>query len=123
MTELRELTTAKPVGMLYSQGREYFLLDPLPLLPAEWQTKGTDRFLVVPNVDLYDDEMSGYKPAARHIVTNAYCIDYMWDRMPEITLVKSAMLDVPEDDETYINSQLDLDKETEFIMEIEAELS
>ena len=93
--------TTKPVGMLYSQGRKYFLLHPYPLEPAEWQPEGTLRFLATP----YDKTSpTDLHPPARHVVANTYTIDYYWD-MPEIILVENAMISVPSEwDIDFINS-------------------
>lgn len=65
----------QPCGMLYTQGREYFLLNPYPVLP-DWEFVA-DRFVCVPRkqIDQLDDGSAVYS-VARHIVTNAYAIDY-----------------------------------------------
>ena len=77
--------TVKPHGMLYSQGREYFLLEPHPIPKDSWQGDNAYMFLVTPRkminvyVDLY--------PRARHIVTNAFVAEYA-NGMPEITILE-----------------------------------
>jgi len=71
--------TVKPYGMLYSQGREYFLLEPHPIPRDSWQGDNAYMFLVTPRKG---DEIY---PQARHIVTNAFVAEYV-DEMPEITI-------------------------------------
>lgn len=78
--------TVQPCGMLYTQGREYFLLHPYPLVP-DWE-EIADRFVCVPNKDLDTLETGSIvHPFARHVVTSAYAIDYSAD-MPIITVEK-----------------------------------
>lgn len=76
----------KPYGMLYSQGREYFLLHPIPVSKDSWQNDNTYAFLVTPRKEIKMG--GGFKtyPKARHIVTNAFVLDYS-DEMPEITII------------------------------------
>ena len=91
MTE--KFRTVKPCGMLYSQGREYFLLHPYPILRDSWQSTEACRWVVVPNKELikYPKDLNvvppypTYYPPARHIVSNAWCVEYMAG-MPEITV-------------------------------------
>lgn len=68
--------TVQPCGMLYTQGREYFLLHPYPISP-DWETKA-DRFVCVPRkqIDQLSEAGEAVYPFARHVVTSAYAIDY-----------------------------------------------
>ena len=68
--------TVQPCGMLYTQGREYFLLHPYPLVP-DWE-EIADRFVCVPRkqVDQLEEDGSPVYPFARHVVSSAYAIDY-----------------------------------------------
>lgn len=68
----------QPCGMLYTQGREYFLLHPYPLDP-DWENENERRFVVVPykQVDQLEEDGSRVFAPARHIVVTApYLIDY-----------------------------------------------
>ena|SRR3989304_3453442 len=114
MTE--KFRTVKPCGMLYSQGREYFLLHPYPILRDSWQSAEACRWVAVPNKELgelINGEWMIYFPPARHIVSNAWCVEYMAD-MPEIQVrileqedVASLewYVDEPEDNEREPNWQ------------------
>ena len=70
--------TVQPCGMLYTQGREYFLLHPYPL-PPDWE-EIADRFVCVPRKQVdeikEDDPPTPVYPFARHVVSSAYAIDY-----------------------------------------------
>ena len=92
--------TVKPYGMLYSQGREYFLLHPYPVPKDSWQGDNAYMFLVTPRkaVDsiknapehltlLPESVWEDVYPIARHIVTNAFVAEYV-DGMPEITILE-----------------------------------
>src|SRR3990167_8293294 len=87
----KKFRSVKPCGMLFSQGREYFLLHPFPIQRDSWQSAEACRWVVVPNKELvnypYDPDVSEiiYYPPARHIVSNAWCVEYMAG-MPEITV-------------------------------------
>ena len=93
--------TVKPYGMLYSEGREYFLLQPFPLESDSWEWEGEHRkafrFVVVPRIqrsrDYDSDERMFIYPHARHIVTTSFNIEYA--DMPEI-LVKVIELELSE---------------------------
>jgi len=93
----------KSYGMLYSNGREYFALSPVPAISEEWEweqgQKGVYRFEVVPRKDLRElkrslalalrqyDDLKKYQPLyphARHIITNSFVLEYA--DMPEITI-------------------------------------
>jgi hypothetical protein len=74
----------KPYGMLYSQGREYFLLEPHPIV-KDWEGDNAYRFLVVPRKKLWFTKDEFYYPTARHIVTNAFVVDIV-DAIPEIQI-------------------------------------
>ena len=79
--------TVQPCGMLYTQGREYFLLHPFPIEP-DWENEIFERrFVVVPRkqVDQLEDTGDSVYPVARHIVATApWLIDY--NDMPLIIL-------------------------------------
>jgi hypothetical protein len=81
--------------MLYSQGREYFVLRPEPIPGDSWEGDNAYRWLVVPNKEIgrkkmkesegihtYEYWVSVYS-FARHIVTTAFVVDYA-SGMPEI---------------------------------------
>ena len=83
--------TVKPFGMLYSQHREYFLLQPFPIRSDSWEWEGEHRkafrFVVVPKnaISQVQEENYRLRPVyshARHIVTTAFNIEYA--DMPEI---------------------------------------
>ena len=82
----------KPYGMLYSHGREYFLLKPFPLESDSWEWEGEHRqafrFVVVPRKAL--KAVWAFGPNvyshARHIVTTSFNLEYA--DMPEITIVR-----------------------------------
>jgi len=78
-----ETKTVVPVGMLYSQGREYFLLHPKPIPGDSWEGDNAYRWVVVPRNRLRTDGIS-YYPHARHIVTNAFVADYT--QLPSIQI-------------------------------------
>jgi hypothetical protein len=89
---MKKTKLVKPYGMLYSQGREYFLLSPQPIPKDSWQGDNAYMFLVVPRklvgvreLGLSEDLVY---PQARHIVTNAFVAEYV-DGMPEITILDS----------------------------------
>jgi hypothetical protein len=74
----KKYLTVQPCGMLYTQGREYFLLHPYPIDP-DWENVFERRFVVVPNKQVGQLEEDGSRifPVARHIVVTApYLIDY-----------------------------------------------
>jgi len=79
-----EYKTVKPYAMLYSQGREYFLLFPEPLEQDSWEQFGTYRFVVVPRRPTVDANHGTAYPHARHIVTTSFTIEFA--DMPEITI-------------------------------------
>ncbi|MHA2329755.1 MAG: hypothetical protein ACXACR_14665 [Candidatus Hodarchaeales archaeon] len=81
--------TVKPYAMLYSQGREYFLLFPEPLEQDSWEQSGTYRFVVVPRTAVSSVDAHGILhpyPHARHIVTTSFTIEFA--DMPEIKLIR-----------------------------------
>lgn len=77
-----------PCGMLYSQGRQYFLLHPYPLEP-DWEL-WEQRFVVVPRSQVDQLEDAEVYPFARHIVTNAFTVEYAGG-MPPIILEMAEM--------------------------------
>ena len=87
--------TVKPYGMLYSHGREYFLLQPFPLESDSWEWEGEHRqafrFVVVPRKPTTHAKCEPVYPHARHIVTTSFNLEYA--DMPEI-LVKVIELDL-----------------------------
>lgn len=80
----------KPYGMLYSQGREYFLLEPHPIPKDSWQGDNAYMFLVTPRklLEVRDGKTGTFYPIARHIVTNAFVAEYV-DGMPTIRIKDS----------------------------------
>ncbi len=69
----RKIRMVKPCGVLYTQGREYFLLSPYPIERDDWQGENCYRFVGVPR-----NGFDGHKyPYARHIVTNSFVVDYL----------------------------------------------
>ena len=79
-----------PYGMLYTQGREYFLLHPHPVV-KDWEGDNAYRFLVTPRINIKNKietslDIQTLYSYARHIVTNAFAIDFV-DGMPEITIL------------------------------------
>lgn len=90
MTNYRKV---KPCGMLYTFGREYFLLHPYPLAKDSWQNDSAYRFVVVPREQLrwVDDEP--LFPIARHIVSTAFTVDYV-AKMPAILIDYAGEYDV-----------------------------
>ena len=91
----------KPYAMLYSQGREYFLLFPEPLEQDSWEQSGTYRFVVVPRKvittrlvgDWFQKRRENIYSHARHIVTTSFTIEFA--NMPEI-VIKLAEPDLSE---------------------------
>jgi hypothetical protein len=93
--------------MLYSQGREYFVLRPEPIPGDSWEGDNAYRWLVVPNKEIgrkkmkegesvyaYEYWVSVYS-FARHIVTTAFVVDYAAG-MPEIYIETLDEVDVSE---------------------------
>jgi len=98
MGDEMKFKTVRPYGMLYSQGREYFLLSPHPIAKAEsWERDNAYRWAVVPkhNPQLNLDAHDVYFPHARHIVTTAFVVEYSPD-MPEVTYVDLGEYDLAE---------------------------
>jgi len=86
---MKKTKLVKPYGMLYSQGREYFLLEPHPIPKDSWQGDNAYMFLVTPRkLQEIRDGTGAFYPIARHIVTNAFVAEYV-DGMPEITILDS----------------------------------
>jgi hypothetical protein len=80
-----------PAGMLYSQGRVYFLLKPYPIVGDSWEKDNAYRWLVVPRKSLGlkgtpqpNGNIGELYPHARHIVTTAFVVDYT--ELPEIEI-------------------------------------
>jgi len=82
-----KLRVVRPYGYIVSGLERYFLLSPEPITKDSWQDNNTYRFVVVP-IQPYSIEEVGkevYKVYgyARHVVTNAFIIEYCYD-MEEI---------------------------------------
>ena len=96
MTE-KKYKEVVPCGILYTFNREYFLLNPQPLARDSWQGDNAYRFVVVPNKPINDSVYADVEQPiysfARHIVTNAFTIDYSPD-MPAIKIWQLEDLDV-----------------------------
>lgn len=94
MTE-KMFREVQPCGMLYTFGREYFLLKPQPVERDSWQGDNAYRWVVVPKksngVDLVDED--GSYPFARHVVSNAFTVDYSPD-MPVIRIWQLEEIDL-----------------------------
>jgi hypothetical protein len=80
------LNCKKPYGILRTQGMNYFLLKPDPVPGDSWEGDNTYRFVGVPIHEIAWEEngKSGYSiyDYARHIVTNAFTIEYQSDLDP-----------------------------------------
>ena len=77
--------TVRPYGMLYSQGREYFLIYPHPIT-KDWEGDNAYRFLVTPRKPVNSAKFGNIYPIARHIVTTAFVVDIV-EGMPEIQIL------------------------------------
>jgi len=81
----------KPYGMLYSQGREYFLLSPHPIISDDWEWdvyhRAAYRFAVVPRKKVWVEPFRYIYSYARHIVSTSYVAEYVPD-MPEIEILQ-----------------------------------
>lgn len=92
----------QPCGMLYSNGREYFLLRPSPeKQEQQWETWNTFRWLVVPYNKLYDltdAPVVGYYSYERHIITNSFVTEFMTG-IPKITILVADEYDLSEMEE------------------------
>lgn len=90
----KKYRTVQPCGMLFSQGRKYFLLNPEPLPGDSWEGDNAYRFVVVPvAVVSYSSNMKEHFSFARHIVTTAFVVDYS-PNIPEIQIEDLGELDV-----------------------------
>ena len=95
----------KPYGMLYSQGREYFLLKPFPLESDSWEWEGEHRqvfrFVVVPRKPIAEirDGTGIIYPHARHIVTTSFNLEYA--DMPEILVKELWVEDVSKEEMNF----------------------
>lgn len=75
-----KLKAVVPYGILYTVVETYYLLSPEPILGDSWERDNTYRFVCVP-IQPEAVEQKGYKTAivhgyARHVVTNAFAIEY-----------------------------------------------
>ena len=85
--EGKVLIELQPCGMLYANGRAYFLLRPSPLEP-DWETGLTERrFVVVPQSQIGQFEDAAIYPFARHIVATSWVVEYA-PNMPHIYATK-----------------------------------
>ena len=83
---MTNIVEVQPVGMLFSQGREYFLLKPVPVVSDSWEGDNAYRWLVVPRSgEKQVDSVSFAYPHARHIVTNSFVVEYSGDMPPILT--------------------------------------
>lgn len=74
--EVKKYREVQPIGYLYTQGEQYFLLNLKPIEP-DWEEFPERRFVCVPayvEVDVKDDVI--FRSFARHIVTNSFAIEY-----------------------------------------------
>jgi hypothetical protein len=73
----------QPCGMLYSNGREYFLLRPSPEKQLfDWEKWNTFRWLVVPNNPIDEKKLNVDKTVwvysyPRHVITTNFSIEFM----------------------------------------------
>ena len=77
-----ETKKVQPCGMLFTQGREYFLLHPHPIV-KDWEGDSYYRFLVTPREKVNNDGSYSY---ARHIVTNNFAVEII-DVLLEIPIL------------------------------------
>lgn len=92
----KKFKEVQPCGMLYSHGREYFLLRPSP--EKSMQSWETWRWLVVPNKMvgvLPYDVSNSYYSYKRHIVTNSFTVEFMAG-LPKITILVADEYDLSE---------------------------
>jgi hypothetical protein len=81
-----KLKVVVPYGILYTIIETYYLLSPQPIPGDSWERDNTYRFVCVP-IQPEAVEQKGYKTAivygyARHVVTNAFAIEYKADLSP-----------------------------------------
>jgi len=92
----------QPCGMLYSNGREYFLLRPSPEKQLmEWEKWDTFRWLVVPRINLRIQENCDALEVysyVRHVITNAFTVEFMAG-MPKIAVLVADEYDLSEMEE------------------------
>lgn len=73
----------QPVGMIYSNGREYFLLRPSPEKQLmEWEKWDTFRWLVVPSNPIDErkinvDETVWVYSYKRHLITTNFSVEFL----------------------------------------------
>lgn len=94
-----KLKAVKPYGILYTIIETYYLLSPTPLPGDSWERDNTYRFVCVP-IQPEAVEQKGYKTAivhgyARHVITNAFAIEYQAD-LPVINIQVLDELDLSE---------------------------
>ncbi len=107
MTE-KKFREVQPCGMLYTFGREYFLLSPQPLPKDSWQGDNAYRWVVVLNDPIDSDADGFYYSFARHVVSTAFTVDYK----PDMKTIKLWQLE--EIDVTYMEWPVEA-KENEYI--------
>jgi hypothetical protein len=93
----------QPCGMLYSNGREYFLLRPSPEKQLmEWEKWDTFRWLAVPKnvvgVLGEDYRFADYYSYKRHVITNSFVVEFMAG-MPKILILVDDEYDLSEMEE------------------------
>ena len=105
-----KLRTVTPCGILYTTMESYYLLSPVPVEKDSWQDNGTYRFVAVPiNPVAIEDrggkvlEIHGY---ARHIVTNAFSIEYKYN-LPDIHIPVLDEIDLTLQEEKKENDEKD----------------
>lgn len=84
-----DLRIVKPYGILYTVMEAYYLLSPVPLPGDSWEGDNTYRFVCVPiqpeAIEAKGNATLTIYGYARHIITNAFAIEYKFD-LPAITI-------------------------------------
>lgn len=83
-TKTREIYVA---GVLYTVGKRYILLQPVPIEGDSWQRDRERRFLVTPWEYGDDPYKPNVYPPARHVVSNTFTVDFD-PSLPAVVTVK-----------------------------------
>jgi hypothetical protein len=78
-----KLQLVKPYGILHTFSEDYYLLSPEPVVGDSWEGDNVYRFVVVPAfteaIEERGKEIYHVHGYARHIITNAFTIEFMYD--------------------------------------------
>jgi hypothetical protein len=78
-----KLKVVKPYGILYTVMETYYLLSPEPIPGESWESDDTYRFVCVPiqaeAIEQKGNERYHVYGYARHVITNAFAIEYKAD--------------------------------------------